>query len=79
MRDTRKMRTDTVMGEDLEKIFVKLNRSMSGEESKTLEEQRAMIEQTFLASSRKRKIKSFVMVSAVMFTTGVVYYFRTMM
>ena len=73
----KKMRTDTVMGEDLEKIFKKLNKTVSTEETKTLEEQKVMIQRKFEEISRKRKMKQIGTVVALLVISIVYFIIKT--
>lgn len=70
----RKIRTDTVMGEDLEKIFKKLNnKSIKNEEVKDLEEQKIKLQKQFAELNRKKKIQATTLL-AVAIGVAVIYY-----
>lgn len=73
----KKMRTDTVMGEDLEKIFKKLNKTVSQEETKSLEEQKIMIQRKFEEISRKRKMKQIAIVVGLVVVSVVYFIIKT--
>lgn len=76
-KDMKKMRTDTVMGEDLEKIFKKLNKTVSSEETKSLEEQKIMIQRKFEEITRKRKMKQVGIVVALLVVSVVYFIIKT--
>jgi hypothetical protein len=69
----KKMRTDTVMGEDLEKIFKKL-KTVSGEENINLDEQKKVIQKKFESAARKQRLK-IIILSAVIIVCGALYWY----
>lgn len=70
----RKIRTDTVMGEDLEKIFKKLNnKSIKNEEVQDLEQQKIKLQKQFAELNRKKKIQATTLLVAAI-GVAIVYY-----
>ena len=70
----RKIRTDTVMGEDLEKIFKKLNnKSIKNEEVEDLEQQKIKLQKQFAELKRKKKIQATTILLTVV-GIAVIYY-----
>lgn len=76
----RKIRTDTVMGEDLEKIFKKLNNnSIKNEEVQDLEQQKIKLQRQFAELSRKKKMQSITLLVAAIGVAVVYYIAKTYM
>lgn len=76
----RKIRTDTVMGEDLEKIFKKLNNnSIKNEEVQDLEQQKIKLQKQFAELSRRKKVQSITLLVAAIGVAVVYYIAKTYM